>query len=150
MPTTINKTGIAAGKKLSKLCLCHLFFSDFLSEQKWTSECTFISLSKPIKQISAYTDDVRTTWKIMYCENENNQNATFFLFKNSECFWIKFELCLEITFYDMIKIRLFHYFEPSKSVGGAKTGDPREKTTWPPTSRTYFLWIWWHFQCHWN
>ena len=27
----------------------------------------------------------------------------------------------------MIKIRLFHYFEPSKLVDGAKTGDPREK-----------------------
>ena len=34
--------------------------------------------------------------KYAYCENENNQNFTFF--QNSECFWIKFELCLEVTF----------------------------------------------------
>ena len=38
--------------------------------------------------------------KYAYCENENDQNVSFFVLKNSECFWIKFELCLEIVFYD--------------------------------------------------
>ena len=36
---------------------------------------------KPVKQLYAYTDDVRTAWKIhvrAYCENENNQNVIFF------------------------------------------------------------------------
>ena len=61
MPTTINKTGIAAGKKLSILCLCHLLFSDFkFYLNKIYNEHQNVHLFhflKPIKQISAYTDD---------------------------------------------------------------------------------------------
>ena len=35
--------------------------------------------------------------KYAYCKIENNQIATFL--KNSDVFQIKFDLCLEITFY---------------------------------------------------
>ena len=31
----------------------------------------------------------------------------------------------------------FTHMEPSQSIGGEKTGDPREKNTWPPSSRTW-------------
>ena len=33
----------------------------------------------------------------------------------------------------------FTHFEPSQSLGGTKTGDPREKNTWPPASRTWLV-----------
>ena len=52
---------------------------------------------KPIKHTLMTSEQPE---KYAYCENENNQNAILFLLKNSECFWIKFELCLEIMFYD--------------------------------------------------
>ena len=35
--------------------------------------------------------------KYAYCENENNQNVVFL--PNSESFWIKFDLCLKISFH---------------------------------------------------
>ena len=39
----------------------------------------------------------------------------------------------------MIKIRLFHSFEPSQSVGGAKMEDPREKPSdHPQTEHTFY------------
>ena len=35
--------------------------------------------------------------KYVDCENENNQNVVFL--PNSESFWIKFDLCLKISFH---------------------------------------------------
>ena len=35
--------------------------------------------------------------KYAYCEDENNQNVVFL--PNSESFWIKFDLCLKISFH---------------------------------------------------
>ena len=62
MPTTINKSGIAAGKKLSILCLCHLFSWTFYLNKIYNEHQNvhLFHFLKPIKQISAYTDDVRT------------------------------------------------------------------------------------------
>ena len=33
----------------------------------------------------------------------------------------------------------YTHFDPSQTWGGAKTGDPREKTTWPSASRTWLV-----------
>ena len=33
----------------------------------------------------------------------------------------------------------FTLFEQSQSLSGAKTGDPQEKNTWPPTRRTWLV-----------
>ena len=61
----------------------------------FTLECKFISLSKsrslPTLMMSEQPD------KYAYCKIENKQIATFL--NNSDFFGIKFELCLEITFY---------------------------------------------------
>ena len=59
-------------------------------------------------------------------------NFFFFIF----CFVLFFVLfCFFFLLFEFYRLsRLFHSFEPSQSVGGAKKRSPR-KTTRPPTSR---------------
>ena len=42
--------------------------------------------------------------KYAYCENENNQNVV--VLRNSESFWIKFDLCFKFSFHVKKKKRI--------------------------------------------
>ena len=70
----------------------HLLLSVFRSEQN----CTCIMYIR-MYQLNRSLPTLMTSEqprKYAYRENENNQKRHFFFLQNSECFWIKFELCL--------------------------------------------------------
>ena len=89
---------------------------------------------------------------MLFSETENHNHAcqlplflptgcsTLYILTEFEAFMAVMYLIFDLGF--MVCPDYFIHFEPSQSQGGAKTGDPREKNSWPPTSRTWFVSHW--------
>ena len=123
-----NENAVASGR--ARKITCNIVPSSIANTKDLSSESVkkYINLTQCVTFTG--TRSMMTNCYETNKKKKKKKKTTFFIYMKTCGSFLSFTLCSACQDY-------FTHFEPSQSLCGAKTGDPREKNIWPLASRTW-------------